>query len=380
MDIPVVARVAHVTELLEKGDVVIVDGDNGEVYLRPSSDVEEAVNEHLEQRRVRDAHYEGMRDLPSVTADGMRVSLNLNIGLYLNAGQLSSPDIDGIGLYRTELPYLASNDFPDVDQQKKIYGEIIRQAKGKRVVFRSFDIGGDKQVPYIQIEDEENPAMGWRATRIGLDRPVILRRQFRALIRAAAGQHLSVMFPFIADLSEFEATRSLFDKEMERAKVEGHVPPKAVRVGTMIEIPSLLFQLPALMKRVDFVSIGSNDLTQFLFACDRNSERLSGRYDPLSPIVLGIVRQIVAECEKAGVDAGFCGEMATRPIEAMALLGCGIRNLSVPPSAIGPVKAMVRSLNCMELSKYMDYLCGLSDHTVRNQLEQFARDHGVVLG
>ena len=379
IDIPMVARMPGIAGMVEPGERIIVDGNNGEVYIRPPEDVEQAIEEHIRLQRERNEAYLAKSNEPAETLDGQRISLNLNIGLYLDAHQLERKDVDGIGLYRTELPYLASSDLPDVEEQKKMYGEIFRHSHGKRIVFRSFDIGGDKQVPYMQIDDEENPAMGWRATRIGLDRPVILRRQFRALIRAAAGQELSIMFPFIAEVSEFDATKELLERELERAKVEGYKLPKSLRVGSMVEIPSLLFQLPALLMRVDFVSIGSNDLLQFLFACDRNSQRMSGRYDPLSPIVMTILRSIVHESHKYNVEVGFCGDMATRPIEAMALLGCGMHNISVPPSALGPVKAMIRSVNFADLSQYVEYLCSLPDHSIRRHLEQYARDHGVEL-
>ena len=379
MDIPMVARIAGIVSKVQSGDLAIVDGDSGEVFIRPSDDVAEAFAEHIAQRRKQDAEYESMRDLPAVTADGQAVQLNLNIGMYLDAKQLERPDVHGIGLYRTELPYLASSEIPDVDEQKKIYGEILRQAKGKPIVFRSFDIGGDKQVPYVDAGLEENPAMGWRATRIGLDRPVILRRQFRALIRAAGGHDLYIMFPFIADISEFDETKTILDREMERAKVEGHKLPRSLKVGSMIEIPSLLFQMPQLVKRVQFVSVGSNDLLQFLYACDRGSEKLSGRYDPLSPVFMNIIRTLVRQCAEGGVELGFCGAMASRPMEAMALLACGVRNISVPPATIGPVKAMIRSLDLKKLTEQMDYWAGLPDHSVRIHLEQFARETGVVI-
>lgn len=379
MDIPMVARIPDITSNVQTGDMAIVDGDHGEVYIRPPEDVEQAIAEHIEERKKQDAEYEAARDLPAITKDGEKISLNLNIGLYLDAKQLTQQDVDGIGLYRTELPYLASADIPDVDEQRKIYGEIFRHARGKRIIFRSFDIGGDKQVPYLDAGREENPAMGWRATRVGLDRPVILRRQFRALIRAAGGHHLHIMFPFIAEVAEFDETKAILDRELERAKVEGQMPVKSLRVGSMIEVPSLLYQMPQLLRRVDFVSIGSNDLLQFLYACDRGSERLSGRYDPLSPVFLNIVRQIVSQCKAAEVDLGFCGAMASRPIEAMALLACGVRNISIPPPAIGPVKAMIRSLDLNALEANINYLLTLPDHSIRNQLEQFAADEGVVV-
>jgi len=379
MDIPMVARIPDVTNLVQVGDTVIIDGDNGEVYLSPPPDVEEAISEHIEQRKAQNAKYVAMQDLPAESQDGVPIALNLNIGLYLDAEQLKRPDVAGIGLYRTELPYLASHDIPDVDEQKKIYGEIFRHARNKPIIFRSFDIGGDKQVPYVQTGHEENPAMGWRATRIGLDRPVILRRQFRALIRAAGGHDLYIMFPFIAAVSEFDETKAILDREMDRAKVEGQNLPKSLHVGSMIEIPSLLFQLPALLKRVDFVSIGSNDLLQFLYACDRSSDQLSGRYDPLSPVFMNIVRSIVKHCNDAGVEVGFCGAMASKPIEALALIGCGIRNISIPPASIGPVKSMIRSLNMSKFCELMDYLVELPDHSIRNQIEQFAQEHGIEL-
>lgn len=379
MDIPVVARIENIVSNVQAGDLAIVDGDNGDVYIRPPEDVEQEFGAHIAQRRKVDEEYEAMRDLPAVTQDGEHVSLNLNIGLYLDAKQLTRQDVQGIGLYRTELPYLASADIPDVDEQKKIYGEVFRHAKGKPIVFRSFDIGGDKQVPYVDAGLEENPAMGWRATRIGLDRPVILRRQFRALIRASGGHALHIMFPFIADVSEFEETKSLLEREMERAKVEGQKLPTALKVGSMIEIPSILFQMPQLLKHLDFVSIGSNDLLQFLYACDRGSEKLSGRYDPLSPMFLNIVRTLVEQCRSADVDLGFCGAMASKPIEAMALLGCGVRNISIPPASIGPVKAMIRSLNIEALNAVIYYLLTLPDHSIRDQLERFAKEHHVIL-
>lgn len=379
MDIPMVARIPDVSELVQNGDLAIVDGDNGEIYLRPPADVEEAISEHIARRRQRDAEYEAMQDLPSISLDGIPISLNLNIGLYLDAEQLSRPDVDGIGLYRTELPYLASSEIPDVDEQRKMYGEIFRHSKDKPVIFRSFDIGGDKQVPYVQAGHEENPAMGWRATRIGLDRPVILRRQFRALIRAAGWHTLYVMFPFIADISEFDETKAILDRELERAKVEGQPLPTAIKVGSMIEIPSILYQMPALLSRVDFVSVGSNDLLQFLYACDRGSDQLSGRYDPLSPVFMSIIRTITKQCDEAGVELGFCGAVASKPVEALALIGCGVRRISIPPASIGPVKAMIRSVNVKEVCELIDYLMTLPDHSIRTQLEQFCSDHNVDL-
>lgn len=377
MDIPMIGRVEHILTIAQPGDLAIVQGDQGLVYIRPPEDIEAAIDAEIAARAFQTAIYAATRDLPSETKDGQRVSLNLNLGLYVNAEHLAAADVDGVGLFRTELPYMASKDLPSVEEQQRIYRDAIDKAKGKKVIFRAFDLGGDKQVAYIQGGEEENPAMGWRATRIGLDRPVILRQQFRALIRAAAGENLHVMFPFIAEVSEFDAVKSLLNKEIQRAKDEGITAPKSVKTGTMLEIPSLLFQLPELCERVDFISIGSNDLLQFLFACDRGSARVGGRYDPLNPIVMRAIQHITKTASEYKVEVGFCGDMATRPIDAMALIACGIRSLSMPPAAIGPVKSMLRSIDVRDVKNYLDYVCTEPLHSIRPALERFARDHGV---
>jgi phosphotransferase system enzyme I (PtsP) len=379
MEIPVVGKITGAVGLIQSGDPVIVDGDNGEIYVRPSEDVERTVAEHIRANRARTQAYAATHDLPAQSQDGERFSLNINAGLFVDVRHLQASDIDGIGLYRTELPYLMSSSMPDVKSQAKVYGKILRQAGDKRVIFRTFDIGGDKQLPYFPIDDEENPALGWRATRIGLDRPAILRRQFRALIHAANGGPLDIMLPFITQVYEVDESRKLLAMELERARQESLPLPKKIRIGTMIEVPAILWQLPALLKRVDFISIGSNDLLQFIFACDRGSQRVSDRYDTLSPEILQIMRDILRACQKVGVEAGFCGEMARKPLEAMALAGVGLRSFSMPPSAIGPVKAMLRSLNVKHLQEAMEPLCNSSESSVRRMLEEYARDNKVVI-
>lgn len=379
MDIPVIGKIKNAMELVQEGDQVIVDGDHGELYIRPTYDVEQSIQEHMAQYRARAAYYDTLKDQPSVTKDGTRISLNINAGLFIDVKRVQETDIDGIGLYRTELPYMLAVNFPDVDTQRKTYAKVIRQAGGKKVVFRTFDVGGDKPLPYFQIGDEENPAMGWRATRIGIDRPSILRRQCRALIAAAGGRRLDVMFPFIANVSEFDEAKDLFDREMERARKHNQTLPSQVRLGAMVEIPSILWQIDALAQRVDFLSVGSNDLLQFLFASDRGNQRMADRYDVLSPVVLQVFRNLAKQCETAGIELSFCGELARKPLEAMALIGLGIRSLSLSASGLGPVKAMVRSVELRELAEYMEYLCQSSDRSVRERLAHYARDHGIEI-
>lgn len=380
MDVPIVGNVGNIASIVQAGDLAIVQGDEGIVYVRPPEDVIDTVADAIRIRDMRRADFYDKRALEPVTKSGERISLNLNVGLFVDGAHLEAPDVDGIGLFRTELPYLASTEFPTVEQQTHIYRDAFDKAHGKRVIFRSFDIGGDKQVPYIKTEDEENPAMGWRATRIGLDRPQILRQQFRALIHACNGRDLWLMFPFIAEVAEFDAAKALLLKEIEKADHDGLKRPSKIKIGSMIEIPSLLFQLEELMPKVDFVSIGSNDLMQFLFAFDRSSSKLSGRYDGLSGAMVRVVRRITSAAAPHGVEVGFCGDLATRPLEAMVLLACGVRSLSMPPSAIGPVKAMLRTLEPSELAKFIDERCFDGAHSLRERLEGFARDHGVVIG
>ena len=379
MDIPTIVKVENVAMLIQAGDMVILDADGGNIYIRPSEDIESEMDKHIALYTKREAEYEALRELPAITKDGVRISLNINSGLFVNTASVLQEGVDGIGLYRTELPYMTSHNFPDAQTQAQLYSGMYSQLPDKRIIFRSFDIGGDKKVPYLHVADEENPAMGWRATRIGLDRPSILRTQFQALLKASAGKTLHVMFPFIAQVSEFDDVKRILLDERNALEREGEKLPTAIKIGVMIEIPSLLWQLDTLMERVDFVSIGSNDLMQFLFACDRGAAHMVGRYDTLSPIMLSVVKQIVETAKKHNVEVSFCGEMARRPIDALALIGLGVRSLSVSAVAIGPLKAMIRSMSVSEFTPYLDYITTLSEQTSRQWLVNYARDHEIIV-
>jgi len=378
-DIPVVGRVAEAVERIDNGDTVIVDGDHGQVMIRPSGDIEQGVAATIAARTKRRAYYDTLRDTPAVTSDGVAVRLLLNAGLLLDLAQLAATGAEGIGLFRTEIPLLTRHAFPDVADQTEFYSRAYEQADSRPIVFRTLDIGGDKVLPYLAHAAEENPAMGWRAIRIGLDRPAMLRQQLRALLRAAAGRDLYVKFPMIAEIAELEEARALLDKEVVRLATEGREPPRSVRVGVMLEVPSLLWQLPALLERIDFLSIGTNDLAQFLFACDRGNPRLADRYDLLSAPMLALFRQVIAACTAAGKPLSMCGEMAANPIEAMVLIALGFRTLSLAATAIGPVKAMTRSLDAGALALYLDELGERPDHSLRRWLEAYARDHAVAV-
>ncbi|MBI3452579.1 MAG: phosphoenolpyruvate--protein phosphotransferase [Rhodospirillales bacterium] len=379
LDIPMVGRVKDILIRIETGDPVVVDGDNAQVILRPGEDARDAYAAAIRGRAEKQAIYATLRDLPAVTRDGTAVSLNLNAGLLIDLGQLHESGAEGVGLYRTEIPFMIRSSFPDVATQIDLYRKILDRADGRPVVFRTLDVGGDKVLPYFDTADDENPAMGWRAIRIALDRPLMLREQLRALLRAAGGRQLDVMFPMVAEVAEFDAARALLDLEVERERARGRELPATIRVGVMIEVPALFWQLPVLLTRVDFVSVGSNDLVQFLFASDRGNPRLVDRYDVLSPPVLNFFRALVAPCDKASVPITLCGEMGSRPLEAMALIGIGFRRLSMPASAIPPIKAMTRSLDLPPLVRYLDTLVGRPDHSLRENLRAFARDRRIVL-
>ena len=383
LDIPVIGRVAGSVARVETGDPVIVDGDNAQVFLRPSDDIRSLFRDSVRDRQERLARYAKLRDLAPVSIDGVRVSLNLNAGLLVELGDFPEHGLDGIGLYRTEIPFMVRQTFPDVAEQAEIYGRVLDALSGAPVVFRTLDIGGDKVLPYLRDPKDDNPAMGWRAIRIGLDRPAILRQQIRAMIMAGAGQSLHVMFPMITDLSEFDAARRLVDIELERAAAASATLPSNVDVGLMLEVPALIWQMEALVERADFISVGSNDLLQFLFASDRGNPRLSGRYDALSPAVLSLFRQVIDRCNAARGGAGIpltvCGEMAGAPLEAMTLIGLGIRRLSMSAASVGPVKAMLRSLDVSELEDFVSRLVNSGKHSLRARLSDYARDHGVVI-
>jgi len=379
LDIPVVARVEDAASRIEAGDIVIVDGDHAQVMVRPSEHIHQSVAATVEAQARRRAIYDGLRSAASVTRDGIHIKLLLNVGLLIDLPQLRATGAEGIGLFRTEIPFMVRDSFPDVEDQTEFYRSVFEQTEGSTVVFRTLDIGGDKVLPYLAHTAEDNPAMGWRAIRIGLDRPAMLRQQLRALIRAAEARPLFVKFPMIAEIAELERARAILDMEIARAAKEGRVLPAVIKTGVMLEVPSLLWQLPALCERIDFLSIGTNDLVQFLFACDRGNPRLADRYDPLSMPMMALFREVIARTRDAQVPLSMCGEMAGSPIEAMALIALGFRTLSMAAPAIGPVKMMIRSLDAAAVAAFLDEIACRPDHSLRPRLEAYARDHNVTL-
>lgn len=379
LDIPVIGQVRDALARIDAGDLLIVDVDHAQVLVRPGEDVRHLFRRSLAARDERKAQYAALTGLPAVSMDGVSVSISINAGLQMDLQHMAETGADGVGLYRTEVPFMIRSDLPDVESQRQLYSKILAYANGKPVVFRTLDIGGDKVMPYWDHGQDENPAMGWRAIRVSLDRPALFRQQLRALLRAAADQDLYVMFPMIAEVREFKYARHLLDREIERIRDGGGALPRQVKVGAMLEVPALIYQLADLLREVDFLSVGTNDLFQFLFASDRGNYRISEAYDVLSPVLLKLLRSVVEQCEAAGVPVSICGEMAARPLDAMALLGIGFRNLSVSPPAVGPIKMMVRSTQVTHVTRYLEKICLGRQGSLREKLKAYAQDHGIII-
>ncbi len=379
LGIPALGRAQGLLARVEPGDTVIVDADNAQLFVRPAEDIQQRYLDIMRLRALRQASFQATRGLPAESRDGVTVALDINAGLLIDLPQLAATGADGIGLYRTEIAFMVRDEYPDVKAQAELYGRVLDQAGGKPVLFRTLDVGGDKVLPYWRGSREENPAMGWRAIRIALDRPATLRHQLRALIRGAAGRPLSVMFPMIAEVAEFDRARGVLDLELARARRRGEPLPEALKVGAMFEVPALAWQLPALFGRVDFLSVGSNDLAQFLFASDRGNPALADRYDALSPALLRLLDTVVERSAEARVPISLCGEMAGRPLEAMALIGLGFRRLSMAPPAVGAVRTMVRSLHVGRLRAYLGDLLAGERLSLRRELDAFARDHRIAI-
>lgn len=380
--VPVIGRLHDIRHSVEEGETILVDGDNGSIIIRPNRALTTGFEHRMALSQKRRAEFAAIRNLPAKTIDGVHVSVMVNAGLAEDAVALQMTGADGIGLFRTEFQFLVSATLPGRDRQQRLYTKVLDAVGDRPVVFRTVDIGGDKALPYLtDIQDEaENPAMGWRAIRLSLDRSTLMRAQARALIEAAGGKVLRVMFPMISEPWEYEQARTLFEEQVAWARRAHRKLPTRIEYGAMLEVPSLAEMLDQLLPRLDFLSIGTNDLTQFLFAADRSEPRLAQRYDWLSPAILRFLKRILDACRAANVPARICGEMAGRPLEAMALVGLGAENFSITPAGVGPVKAMVRSLDAAAIRSRMDQLLAKPPKDMRKALSEWARRHNVTIG
>ncbi|MET3893658.1 phosphotransferase system enzyme I (PtsP) [Bosea sp. OAE506] len=379
LGIPAVGEIVNATALIQSGDAVIVDGQAGEVQIRPQPDVENAYKDKARLRARKQEQYRKLKSQPAVTRDGVPIVLQINAGLLVDMPNLEATAAAGIGLFRTELQFMVAEHMPTTSEQQALYTAVLDQAQGRPVTFRTLDIGGDKVLPYMERVEEENPALGWRAIRIGLDKPRLLRAQIRALLRAGAGRDLKIMLPMIATVDEFLRARTIVDREQAMLAKQGHVPPLSLQLGVMVEVPSLLFELPEIVREADFLSIGTNDLMQFLFAADRENKRVADRFDPLGVGALRALRSIVDAATDANCPITVCGEMGGKPLETLALIGLGYRAFSMSAASIGPVKAMLRALDVGKLTERIDWMLasGEGAASLRPQLAAFAAEFKV---
>ena len=379
LDIPCVGRLSGLRDRVNQRDPVIVDAESGEAYLRPRPDVISAFNARMSVREQRQAEFAKLRDTPAFTRDGAKITLLMNAGLAVDMDILAETGAEGIGLFRTEFQFMVAEELPRFNAQTQLYSRVLEVAGDMPVIFRTLDLGGDKILPYLEAEREDNPALGWRAIRMGLDRPALLRLQLRALIAAARGRELRVMFPLVASVEEFRTARALVDHEVAWAERRGRPAPSLLHVGAMIEAPALVWHLDALLPMTDFVSVGTNDLMQYLFAADRGNPRVADRYDPLSPPFLRALQAIQTACAESGTPVSVCGEMAGRPLEAFALIALGYDRLSMPPSGVGPVKQMVLSCDREAARKGVAGLLKGAGGSLRNEVETLARKLSVAI-
>jgi phosphotransferase system enzyme I (PtsP) len=379
LGIPAVGEIVNATALVQAGDAVIVDGQAGEVQIRPQPDVENAYKDKARLRARKQEQYRKLKSMPAVTKDGVPILLQINAGLLVDMPNIEATAASGIGLFRTELQFMVAEHMPTTSEQQALYNAVLDQAQGRPVTFRTLDIGGDKVLPYMERVEEENPALGWRAIRIGLDKPRLLRAQLRALLRAGAGRDMKIMLPMIATVDEFQRARMIVRREQAMLAKQGHAPPLSLQLGVMVEVPSLLFELAEIAREADFLSIGTNDLMQFLFAADRENKRVADRFDPLSVSALRALRSIVEAASEAKCPVTVCGEMGGKPLETMALIGLGYRAFSMSAASIGPVKAMLRALDVERLRERLDWMLASPDGvaSLRPQLAALAAEFKV---
>ncbi|MDA7428495.1 phosphoenolpyruvate--protein phosphotransferase [Primorskyibacter aestuariivivens] len=371
--IPLVIRAGRVTTEALNGNHIMVDGDQGVVHLRPDDTVVAAFRDKMAMMAQAQERYASIREKAAETLCGKTISLQMNAGLMADLPSLAGSGAEGVGLFRTELQFLVRSQMPKRTELAELYARVLDAADGKRVVFRTLDIGSDKVLPYMKATDEPNPALGWRAIRVALDRPGVMRMQLQALLRAANGRPLSVMFPFIAQYSEYTQARAEMDKALERERILGHPIPESLEVGAMLETPSLGFAPDAFFREVDFLSIGGNDLKQFFFAADRENERVRRRYDTLNSSFLTYIQQIISRCDTHGTPISFCGEDAGRPVEAVCLAAMGLRSLSMRPASIGPVKHLLRKTNLDELRQVIENAREAGEQSVRPAVMDYLR-------
>jgi phosphoenolpyruvate-protein phosphotransferase len=331
--------------------LVIVDGNSAQLFTQPPKALLSEYRKLVDDRNVLNERLKSLRDLPATTTDGVEIALYTNTGLLADISPGLLNGAQGVGLYRTEIPFMIRDSFPSEEEQVAVYREVLQAYDGKPVHMRTLDIGGDKQLPYFPIENESNPALGWRGIRFTLDNSQLMMTQLRAMIRAAEGRdNLRILLPMVSSSSEIEGARELLSDALAQLQSEGYAVAKP-QIGVMIEIPAAISQIPLWKDQIDFVSIGSNDLSQYLLALDRDNPRVAARYDHIHPAVLCEIQRIVQVCSRLGIPLSLCGEMASDLEAVVLLMGLGVRTLSMSASRLPYVRWLIRSLSISVVQK-----------------------------
>ena len=377
LGIPAIGGIENLTTRIEQGDYIIVDAEEGSVHIRPDDAVYDAYKSRVALRSERQARYAALKGLPAKTLDGTHVSLMLNAGLDLDLDMLDQAGADGVGLFRTEFQFLVSETLPRLEDQIALYKRVLDRAGDRPVVFRTLDLGGDKVLPALNLQREENPALGWRSIRFALDHKGLFRRQLRALVRAAGTRPLTVMFPMVTVPSEFRDAKALLMEEIRWSAERTGVQPFRLEVGVMLETPALGFSMQDLAGEVDFLSVGTNDLLQFFFAADRMTPSVSERYDLVDPAALRFLKMVAETCKAGNVRLSVCGEATASPPVALCFAALGYTSLSMAASAIGPVKQALREVDLNAFRAGLFERMDKPNGSFRNQVLALAAEHGI---
>ncbi|MFN7163933.1 MAG: phosphoenolpyruvate--protein phosphotransferase [Hyphomonas sp.] len=377
LGIPAIGGIENLTTRIEQGDYIIVDAEEGSVHIRPDDVVYDAYKARVGLRSERQARYAALKGLPAQTLDGTHISLMLNAGLDLDLDMLDQAGADGVGLFRTEFQFLVSETLPRLDDQITLYQRVLQHAAGRPVVFRTLDLGGDKVLPALNLQREENPALGWRSIRFALDHKGLFRRQLRALVRAAADGPLTVMFPMVTVPTEYHAAKALLLEEVAWSARQTGKQPSKLEVGVMLETPALGFSMQDLAGEVDFLSVGTNDLLQFFFAADRMTPSVSERYDLVDPAALRFLKMVADTCKAGNIRLSVCGEATASPPVALCFAALGYTSLSMAASAIGPVKQALRGVDLNAFRAGLFERMDKPNGSFRNQVLALAAEHGI---
>jgi phosphotransferase system enzyme I (PtsP) len=378
LKIPALGQAPEALSKIAHGDTVILDALNGCLIARPSAALLAESKDHIAARHLRENQEHSGRYRPCVSRDGVAMTVMANAGLLLDLEEIEKLQTDGIGLYRSEMAFLGEHRFPSREDQARTYRRVFEAMGDRPVFFRTLDIGADKQLSYFRASHRENnPALGWRAIRIGLDRPDIMTDQARALFSAAEGRALRVMFPMVSSVAEFDAARALFLEARTAHVRDGGKAPATLGIGVTVEVPALLWDLDRLFERADFASLGSNDLFQFLFAADRDNPKTSGRFDVFSPPALRLMTELSRAAARHGKPISVCGEICGTPLGVLALTGCGYRHFSVASMQIPDVRAALRSLDVAVVEDRIQELAKLPAASLQDDLQELTRSFGI---